>query len=172
MLLNVALFINNNRSVSNICNFGKLSVYLSPILIGYIYTHFDPNVFHISEIKSTRSATAISSMMIVKVHCILILFCVLAPFLNGQRNKEFEFPNDGTPNGGFVINNDGEQNGGFVINDDGDDINFGETETNGPFDGNEGSGDDSAGHTSSSGALSTLILLSLTFIARELIFHA
>merc|ERR1719266_2145919 len=98
--------------------------------------------------------------MIVKVQCILIIFCVLTPALNSQRNKEFEFSNDG------------EQNGGFVINDDGDDINFGETETNGPFDGNEGSGDDSAGHTSRSGAISPLILLFPTFIAREFIFHA
>ena len=111
-------------------------------------------------------------MMIMKFQCILIVFCVLTPALNSQRNKEFEFPNDGTPNGGFVINNDEEQNGGFVINDDGDDIKFGETETNGPFDDNEGSGDDSAGHTSRSGAISPLIFLFPTFIARELIFHA
>ena len=110
--------------------------------------------------------------MIVKVQCILILFCVLTPALYSQRNKEFEFPNDGAPNGGFEINDDGEQNGGFVINDDGDDINFGETETNGPFDNNEGSGDDSAGHTCRPGAISPLILLFPTFIARELIFHA
>merc|ERR1719510_2920621 len=100
--------------------------------------------------KSTRRATALSSKMIVKVQCILILFCVLTPTLNSQRNKEFEFPNDGTPNGGFVINNDGEQNGGFVINDD---------------------GDDSAGNNFSSGAKSMLMILFPTFIARELIFH-
>ena len=110
--------------------------------------------------------------MIVKVQCILIIFCVLTPTLHGQRTKEFEFPNDGNPNGGFVINNDGEQNGGFVINDDGDDINFGETVTNGPFNDNDGSGNDSAGHTSSSGAIITLILLFPTFIVREFIFHA
>ena len=110
--------------------------------------------------------------MIVKFQCILIIFCVLTPALNSQRNKEFEFSNDGTQNGGFVNNNDGEQNGEFVTNDDGDQINFGETETNGPFDDNEGSGDDSAGHTFSSGAMSPLILLFPTFIARELIFHA
>ena len=109
--------------------------------------------------------------MIVKVQCILIITCVLTPALYSQRNKEFEFPDDGNPNGGFVINNDGEQNGGFLINDDGDDINFGETKTNGPFDDNEGSGDDSAGHSFSSGAISMLIILFPTFIARELIFH-
>ena len=113
-----------------------------------------------------------SSMMILKVQCILIIFCALAPSLNSQRNKEFEFPKDGTPNGEFVINKDGEQNGGFVINDDGDDINFGETGTNGPFGDNEGSGDDNAGHTSRPGAISPLILLFPTLMARELIFHA
>ena len=107
-----------------------------------------------------------------KVVYLLIILCVMTPALRSKRNKEFEFTNDGAPNGGFEINNDGEQNGGFVINGDGDDINFGETETNGPFDDNEGSGDDSAGHTSRSGAISTLILLFPTFIARELIFHA
>ena len=111
-------------------------------------------------------------MIIVKVQCILIIFCVLTPALNSQRNKEFEFPNDGAPNGGFVFNNDEEQNGGFVTKEDVDYINFGETETNGPFDDNEGSGDDSAGHNFSSGAISTLILLFPTFIARELIFRA
>ena len=110
--------------------------------------------------------------MTVKVLCILIIFCVLTPAFNSQSNKDFEFPNNGAPNGGFDINNEGEQNGGFIINDDGDDINFGETETNGPFDDNEGSGDDSSGHTSRSGTISTLILLFPTFIARELIFHA
>ena len=111
-------------------------------------------------------------MMIVKVQCIIIIFCVLVPALNSQRTKEFEFLNDGAPNGGFVFNNDEEQNGGFVTKEDGDDINFGETETNGPFDDNEGSGDDSAGHTSRSGAISPLILLFPTFIAREIIFYA
>ena len=111
-------------------------------------------------------------MMIVKVQCIIIIFCVLVPALNSQRTKEFEFLNDGAPNGGFVFNNDEEQNGGFVTKEDGDDINFGETETNGPFDDNEGSGDDSAGHSFSSGAISTLIILFPAFIARELIFHA
>ena len=108
----------------------------------------------------------------MKALCILIIVCALTPALNSQRNKELESPNDGAPNGGFVINNDGDHNGGFVINDDGDDINFGETETNGPFDDNEGSGDDSAGHNFSSGAISTLIILFPTFIARELIFRA
>ena len=111
-------------------------------------------------------------MIFAKVQCILIIFCVLTPALNSQRNKEFEFPNDGAPNGGFVINNDGEQNGGFIIKDDGDDINFGETGTNGPFDNNEGSGDDSAGHTSCPGAISTLTIIFPIFVVRELIFHA
>ena len=107
-----------------------------------------------------------------KVVYLLIILCVMTPALRSQRNKEFQFSNDGAPNGGFEINNDGEQNGGFTIIDDGDYINFGETETNGPFDDNEGSGDDSAGHSFSSGAISTLIITFPTFIARELIFHA
>ena len=171
--LNVARFINNNRSVSNIYNFGKFLVYFK-LTLQLAVLYLRPNLaraFHISEIKSTRRPKAINSMMVVKVQCILIIFCVLTPALKSQRNKEFESLIHVTPNGGFVFKNDGEQNGEFVTMVD-DGINFGETETNGPFDDNEGSGDDSAGHTSCSGAMSTLMILFPTFIARELIFRA